>query len=550
MTDFVQLWVYLASSPLFGLTATLVTYVIAASLYERMDRAPWANPVLWSIVVLGTLLVATHTPYPAYFAGAQFIHVLLGPAVVALAWPLWLRRTEIRRFGFALAIAALVGGAAAAGSAVALGYALGLPDDVVRSLAPKSVTAPVAMGIAERIGGVPALSAMFAVVTGLVGAMSAKYLFTLMRIDALRIRGIRVGHCLAWHRCSARNTGRRRRRCVCGNCAGAPGPFRGVPDPAGLRLVFVMPAPRPLKPVAQTHLTHVTTGAVFTMIAAVLCMSLLDAISKYLVKTYPAPFIVWLRYCLQTLILVAIWGPRLGRRLVMTQSLRLQVLRGVLLVLSSLMMVLGFRSLPLAEATAINFAQPSIVAILAIVFLKERMSAVRLCCVVAGMAGVLLIAQPGSEAFQGAAVFPSTAAIAAATYQVLTRKLAGDDARTLLFYASIVGAIAMSFLMPWKDVPAKFDTQALIAIGVVGVLAATGHFLFIRALQSAPASGLASITYVQLVFAAVIGYFLFGDFPTNVALAGILVIMISGCFLTWYERRRATVPSIEPPATD
>ena len=193
MTDFVQLWVYLSSTPLFGLTATLVTYVIAATVYERLNRAPWANPVLWSVVMIGAVLVATHTSYPAYFAGAQFVHVLLGPAVVALAWPLWLRRKEIKRRGAALTVAALVGGGAAAGSAVALGWFLGLPGDVLRSLAPKSVTAPVAMGIAERIGGVPALSAVFAVVTGLVGALSAKYLFNLLRIDALAIRGFALG---------------------------------------------------------------------------------------------------------------------------------------------------------------------------------------------------------------------------------------------------------------------------------------------------------------------------------------------------------------------
>jgi predicted murein hydrolase (TIGR00659 family) len=193
VTDFVQLWVYLASTPLFGLTATLVTYVVAAIVYDRLGRPPWANPVLWSVVCIGSVLVATKTPYPSYFAGAQFIHVLLGPAVVALAWPLWLRRSELRRRGVALTIAALVGGFAAAGSAVALGWALGLPLDVLRSLAPKSVTAPVAMGIADRIGGVPALAAVFAVVTGMVGALSAKYLFGLLRIDDWAVRGFALG---------------------------------------------------------------------------------------------------------------------------------------------------------------------------------------------------------------------------------------------------------------------------------------------------------------------------------------------------------------------
>ncbi len=193
MLEFVQLWVYLSTTPLFGLTATLVTYVVAQALYERLHRAPWANPVLWSVIVLGCALVATRTPYQSYFAGAQFVHVLLGPAVVALAWPLWQRRAEVRSRGVALTIAAICGGAAACASALTLGWAFGLPDDVLRSLAPKSVTAPVAMGIAEQIGGVPALSAVFAVITGLVGALSAKYLFNFLRIDSWAVRGFALG---------------------------------------------------------------------------------------------------------------------------------------------------------------------------------------------------------------------------------------------------------------------------------------------------------------------------------------------------------------------
>jgi putative effector of murein hydrolase len=149
--------------------------------------------VLWSVIVLGGLLLATRTPYPTYFAGAQFVHVLLGPAVVALAWPLWQRRAEVKKRGVALMLAALIGGVAAGGSAVLLAWAFGLPMEVVRSLASKSVTAPVAMGIAERVGGVPALAAVFAVVTGLVGALSAKYLFDLLRIDSWAVRGFALG---------------------------------------------------------------------------------------------------------------------------------------------------------------------------------------------------------------------------------------------------------------------------------------------------------------------------------------------------------------------
>jgi predicted murein hydrolase (TIGR00659 family) len=182
MPDFVALWVYLSATPLFGLTATLVTYVLAHALYLRVGQAAWANPVLWSVVVIAGVLLATGVPYPTYFSGAQFIHFLLGPAVVALAWPLWQRRAQVRQRWGRLLLASLVGGAAASGSALALGWVVGLPADVVLSLAPKSVTAPVAMGIAEKIGGIPALSAVFAVLTGLVGALSGKVLFGLLRL--------------------------------------------------------------------------------------------------------------------------------------------------------------------------------------------------------------------------------------------------------------------------------------------------------------------------------------------------------------------------------
>jgi predicted murein hydrolase (TIGR00659 family) len=182
MADFVQLWTYLSATPLFGLTATLAVYLLALAFYERTGHAPWANPVLWSVLALAGGLTVARVPYPTYFSGAQFIHFLLGPAVVGLAWPLWLRRAALRRHWGRYLVAALAGGGTAAGLAGGLAWALGMPPDVVLSLVPKSVTAPVAMGVAEKIGGIPALAAVFAVVTGLVGALSGKYLFDLLRI--------------------------------------------------------------------------------------------------------------------------------------------------------------------------------------------------------------------------------------------------------------------------------------------------------------------------------------------------------------------------------
>ncbi|MBY0411516.1 MAG: LrgB family protein [Burkholderiaceae bacterium] len=197
MTNFVELWVYLSSAPLFGLTATLAVYVMAQAFAARAGYAAWANPVLWSVVVLAGALLATGTAYPTFFAGAQFIHFLLGPAVVALGWPLWQRRAELRQRWGRLLLAALAGGTVAATSAVGLGWALGLPTDMLLSLAPKSITAPVAMGVAAQIGGVPALAALFAVLTGMVGALSGRTLFKWLGVgnhkQGMLARGFALG---------------------------------------------------------------------------------------------------------------------------------------------------------------------------------------------------------------------------------------------------------------------------------------------------------------------------------------------------------------------
>ena len=193
MPRFVELWIYLSATPLFGLTATLVVYLLANAAYARLGSPPWANPVLWSVIALASGLIATGVDYPTYFAGAQFIHFLLGPAVVALAWPLWQRRIELRaRFG-RLMLAALLGGAAACASAVALGWAVGLPHDVVLSLAPKSVTAGVAMGISESLGADPSLSAAAVVLTGIMGAIIVTPLMNRTGVTDYRARGFAAG---------------------------------------------------------------------------------------------------------------------------------------------------------------------------------------------------------------------------------------------------------------------------------------------------------------------------------------------------------------------
>ena len=197
MNMLTQAWDAWVGMPLFGLTLTLLVYLPVQAAYQRLGGAPWANPVFWSVLALAVGLSASGVPYARYFASAQFIHLLLGPAVVAMAGPLWQRRTALRERGAKLLIASLVGGGCAAGSAVAMAWWLGLPHEVVLSLAPKSLTTPVAMGVAEKIGGIPALAAVFVVLTGMMGAIGGTYVFALLRIPrtplGLMARGFAMG---------------------------------------------------------------------------------------------------------------------------------------------------------------------------------------------------------------------------------------------------------------------------------------------------------------------------------------------------------------------
>ena len=188
-----DVWVYLSTTPLLGLALTLVVYHGAFLVYQRAGFNPLANPVAIAVMVLATLLWVTGTPYATYFEGAQFVHFLLGPATVALAVPLFEQLPRLRRLWLPLLGALVAGSVAAAVSAVLVGWALGASRATLASLAPKSVTSPVAMGIAEKIGGIPSLTAVLVAATGIIGAASARSLFNAMRISDPTVRGFALG---------------------------------------------------------------------------------------------------------------------------------------------------------------------------------------------------------------------------------------------------------------------------------------------------------------------------------------------------------------------
>lgn len=190
---FTRLWVYLSSTPLLWLTATLMAFAIADAISARLNRHPLANPVMISAGLLVALLSLTGTPYATYFGGAQFVHFLLGPATVALGLPLWRNRAAVRRNLLPMCAALVVGSLTAITSAVLIGWLLGAPKPVLASLAAKSVTAPIAMALSDQIGGIPSLAAVLVVLTGIFGAVIVTPLMNALQIRDYAARGFAVG---------------------------------------------------------------------------------------------------------------------------------------------------------------------------------------------------------------------------------------------------------------------------------------------------------------------------------------------------------------------
>ena len=294
---------------------------------------------------------------------------------------------------------------------------------------------------------------------------------------------------------------------------------------------------------------HVPLSAIGLIVGAVLCFTVLDATVKALADRYPIPLLVWARYTVQLLVIFIWLLPKMGADLFRTPRLEMQLARGALLPISSLCFFSALKYLPLAEATAINYGTPILVIVLAVVFLGEKMTRPRIALVLAGIAGMFLIVRPGSVVFQSAALFALGSAVCYGAFQILTRILAGEDSRVLLLYPALVGTAMLTALLPFLGIGYAMPLRDAAFIAVAGLLGTFGHFLFILAFQRAPASALSPFTYVQLVFATIIGWAMFGNFPDAWTIAGMVVIGGSGLLITLHERRRAKGVE-EPPAVD
>jgi len=186
-------WVYLSTSPLTHLTVTLVVFLCASVIYRKTKLNPILNPVLLSVICIVLFLKLSKTDYATYFEGAQFVHFLLGPTTVALAVPLYRQFERVKRSLFAILISLLIGSTTSVVTAVTIALLFRVENLSLISVAPKSVTAPVAMGISEQLGGLPSLTAVIAIITGITGAIIGPIIMNRMKITDWAARGLAIG---------------------------------------------------------------------------------------------------------------------------------------------------------------------------------------------------------------------------------------------------------------------------------------------------------------------------------------------------------------------
>ncbi len=280
-------------------------------------------------------------------------------------------------------------------------------------------------------------------------------------------------------------------------------------------------------------------------IVAMVCFATLDSITKYVSTSVPVFMAIWFRYTVQAVLTTAVVLPMRGRQVLRTAHPKFQVLRGVLLLSTSLLAYLSLRFMPVGEFTAIVMIAPLIITLLAATLLKEKVSPLRWALVAGGFVGTLIIIRPGHDAFEWVTLLPISLAFCMAWFQTLTSKLAKtEDPATMHLYtgwvASLVCALGLPFV--WQSLP---SIQVWLLIALVGVLGAIGHFLLILGYQRAPAATLTPYLYTQIGFAMIGGWLVFSHVPDRFALFGMAMIAVCGALGAWLVVREGKI-IIEP----
>jgi drug/metabolite transporter (DMT)-like permease len=278
------------------------------------------------------------------------------------------------------------------------------------------------------------------------------------------------------------------------------------------------------------------TRGILMAIIATISYALGDAISKYLVRDYPVLMVAWARYAIPCALLLAIFLPRRGARMLRTGYPAVQLARGVLLTTGSILVLLAYRVMPMAEAQSIAFIHPLLLMLLAVLFLGEKATAVGWVAVFLGFSGVLVIVRPGGGLFTPAALLPLCLALTYSSYQMFTRVIATKESSVnSLFYILAIGTLSLGAGLPFLWVTPIGNSVLLFAL--LGLVSGIGHFSNIKALEYAPASMLAPFAYVQLLWVTILGAWIFGDFPDAITLCGMLIVIAGGLIAVAFRRK-------------
>lgn len=285
--------------------------------------------------------------------------------------------------------------------------------------------------------------------------------------------------------------------------------------------------------------SHPLAGIALVVLATS-CFATLDTTTKWIGGAVPALLALWVRYFFQAVATTAVVLPQRGWTVFRTRKLAWHLLRGALLLTSSLLAFISLRFLPLGEFTAIVMITPLVITLLAATVLKEHVSPLRWGLVAGGFVGTVLIIQPGGGTFSWASLLPIALVGCNAWFQVLTSQLAQtEDPVTMHLYTGWTGALVSMLALPfvWTPLP---DWTLWAALLLMGAAATVGHFVLILAYQRASAATLTPYLYVQIAFAMICGVLVFHHVPDHLALVGIAMITFcgaAGAWLTVHERR-------------
>lgn len=280
---------------------------------------------------------------------------------------------------------------------------------------------------------------------------------------------------------------------------------------------------------ARPPRVHSRLSAIGIMCFASLCFIAMHTCIKSVRGEVPVGVILWSQYAFQLVLLGLVFAPRISR-MVRSPMMGLQILRALMLLSAICGFFIAVGLMQLADAIAIGFVAPLMITALSVVVLKERVSRAHWIAITVGFGGVLIIIQPGTSLFNWAAFVPLGAAVAVAVYQTLTRPISqAVDSSTILFNATLIGLVASSLALPFFwETPSLEAVSYLLAAAGLGAMA---HFCLIKAYQWAPASVVAPFSYIELIYASVLGFAVFGDIPDLPTLVGGVVIAASGLFI-------------------